>query len=44
VYAEQTAPLISYYQARGLVRDIVCDGHIVDENHALVRQSLGLEG
>ncbi len=43
VYAEQTAPLISYYQARGLVRDIVCDGHIVDENHALVRQSLGLE-
>jgi len=44
VYAAQTAPLIDYYKALELVRDIQCDHHTVDENHAQVRACLGLEG
>ena len=43
VYQKQTEPLISYYTGKGLVRDVPCQGHTVDENHALVRAALGLE-
>ncbi len=44
VYTAQTEPLIAYYAAKGLVRDIPCQGHTVDENHVLVRKSLLSEG
>ncbi len=42
VYQRQTEPLIRYYTEKGLVRDVPCQGHTVDENHALVRAALGL--
>ncbi len=43
VYQAQTEPLIAYYAGKGLVLNIDCLGHTVDENHALVRSSLGLQ-
>ena len=44
VYAEQTAPLIDYYRRQGIIRDIPCDNHTLEENHALVHACLGMEG
>jgi len=43
VYKEQTEPLIAYYQAKGKVKDILCENHTVEENHAQVRAALGLD-
>ena len=42
VYAAQTAPLIDYYQAKGLLRTVECTG-TVEENHRAVRKALGVE-
>lgn len=42
VYARQTAPLIDYYQQKGLLRTVDCSGTI-DENHLAVRKALGIE-
>ena len=44
VYADQTAPLIDYYRRQGIIRDIPCDNHTLEENHALVHACLGMEG
>lgn len=43
VYKEQTEPLIAYYQGKGKVKDILCENHTVEENHAQVRAALGLD-
>ena len=42
VYAAQTAPLIDYYQKKGLLRTVACTGTI-EENHRAVRKALGVE-
>ena len=42
VYAAQTAPLIDYYQEKGLLRTVQCEG-TVEENYRAVRQALGLQ-
>lgn len=42
VYAAQTAPLIEYYEGKGLLRTVDCMG-TVDENHQRVRKALGIE-
>ena len=42
VYAAQTAPLIDYYEKKGLLKTVACTGTI-DENHLAVRKALGLE-
>ena len=42
VYHAQTAPLVDFYRAKGLLRDINCLGHTVEENQRLVRAALGL--
>lgn len=42
VYAAQTAPLIDFYQAKGLLRTVSCLGTI-EENHQAVRKALGIE-
>ena len=42
VYAAQTAPLIDYYQQKGLLRTVECTG-TVEENHRAVRKALGVE-
>lgn len=41
VYAKQTAPLIDYYQKRGLLRTVDCLG-TREENHQAVRKALGI--
>ena len=41
VYACQTAPLIDYYQKRGLLRTVDCAGTI-EQNHQAVRKALGV--
>jgi len=42
VYAAQTAPLIDYYQEKGMLRTVECTG-TVEENHRAVRKALGVE-
>ena len=42
VYAAQTAPLIDYYNRKGLLRTVACTGTI-EENHKAVRKALGIE-
>lgn len=42
VYVEQTAPLIAYYESKGLLRTVDCNGHTVDQNHEGVRKALGM--
>ena len=42
VYAAQTAPLIDYYQEKGLLRTVLCEG-TVEENYQAVRQALELQ-
>ena len=42
VYQAQTEPLIAYYRAAGLIRDVVVEGTI-DQDSLLIRQALGLE-
>lgn len=42
VYAAQTAPLINYYEKKGLLKTVNCLG-TVEENHAAVRKALGQE-
>ncbi len=42
VYAAQTAPLIDFYEKKGLLRTVECLG-TVDENQAAVEKALGLE-
>ena len=42
VYAAQTAPLIDYYQEKGLLRTVLCEG-TVEENYRAVREALGLQ-
>lgn len=39
VYAEQTAPLIRYYERKGILRTVVCGGTIT-ENHQAVLEAL----
>ena len=39
VYTEQTAPLIDYYRAKGILRVVDCQG-TVEENFALVKKAL----
>ena len=41
VYAEQTAPLIDYYENKGLLKTVECLGTL-DENHSAVRKVLGV--
>lgn len=41
VYAAQTAPLIDYYQEKGLLRTVKCED-TVEENYRAVRKALGL--
>lgn len=41
VYAAQTAPLIDYYQEKGLLRTVKCES-TVEENYRAVRKALGL--
>ena len=41
VYAAQTAPLIDYYQKKGLLKTVECTGTI-EENHRAVRKALGI--
>lgn len=41
VYAAQTAPLIAYYQAKGLLRTVDCMGTI-EANHAAIQEVLGI--
>jgi len=41
VYAAQTAPLIAFYEEKGLLRTVNCTG-TVEENHQNVRKALGL--
>lgn len=44
VYAAQTAPLIDYYQQKGILRTVNCEPHAaVHENYAKVRETLGLK-
>ena len=43
VYVEQTEPLIAYYRERDLVKDILCDDHSLEENHAEVHKALGMK-
>lgn len=42
VYGEQTAPLVEYYEAKGLLRTVQGTG-TVDENHAAVRKALNIQ-
>ena len=43
VYAAQTAPLIEYYERKGLLKTVECPPTAtVQENYALVRQTLGI--
>jgi adenylate kinase len=43
VYAQQTAPLIDYYEKKGLLRTVECEPHAtVDENYRQVKEALGL--
>lgn len=42
VYAAQTAPLIDFYQAAGILRTVECLG-TVEENNQRVRKALGIE-
>ena len=43
VYAAQTAPLIDYYDQKGLLKTVECPPEAtVAENYAMVRQTLGL--
>lgn len=41
VYRKQTEPLIKYYEAKGLLRDVNGEGH-ADVNYAEVKKALGL--
>ena len=44
VYALQTAPLINYYDQKGLLRTVNCEADAtVQENYARVREALGLK-
>lgn len=43
VYQNQTAPLVDYYRETGLLHDVVVEGGL-EENHALIMASLGLQG
>ena len=44
VYALQTAPLINYYEQKGLLRTVNCEANAtVQENYARVREALGLK-
>ena len=40
VYQEKTAPLISYYEKKGILSTAVCTDGGVDENYALVKAAL----
>lgn len=43
VYAEQTAPLIDYYEKQGLLRTVECAPHAtVEENYQQVKEALGI--
>ena len=43
VYAAQTAPLIDYYDQKGLLKTVICPPEAtVQENYAMVRETLGL--
>lgn len=42
VYAAQTAPLIDFYEKKGLLRTVECTGTI-EENHQAVRKALGIQ-
>ena len=42
VYAAQTAPLIAYYEAKGVLRTVECLG-TVDENQEAVRKALNIQ-
>ena len=42
VYAEQTAPLVEFYEKRGLLRTVEGTG-TVEENHAAVRKALNIQ-
>ena len=43
VYAAQTAPLIDYYEKKGLLKTVACAPKAtVQENYAKVRQTLGI--
>ena len=44
VYAAQTAPLIDYYAAKGILKTVNCEPTAtVQENYAKVRETLGLK-
>ncbi|MBQ9263816.1 MAG: adenylate kinase [Clostridia bacterium] len=44
VYAAQTAPLIEYYQQKGLLHTVECDASAsVEVNYQKVRKALGIE-
>jgi adenylate kinase len=44
VYAAQTAPLIDYYQKKGILRTVNCPpAGTVQEIYQLVRETLGLK-
>ena len=44
VYAKQTAPLIDYYEKKGILRTVNCAPEAtVQENYAQVRETLGLK-
>ena len=40
VYQEKTAPLINYYDKKGILSTATCAGGTVDENYALVKAAL----
>ena len=40
VYQEKTAPLINYYEKKGILSTATCAGGTVDENYALVKAAL----
>ena len=42
IYAAQTAPLIAFYENKGLLRTVDCAG-TVEQNHQKVRKALELE-
>lgn len=42
VYAEQTAPLVEFYEKKGLLRTVEGTG-TVEENHAAVRKALNIQ-
>ena len=43
VYAAQTAPLIDYYEKKGLLKTVECEAKAtVQENYAKVRETLGI--